>query len=829
MTLETIGKYRILDELGAGGMGTVFKAEHVQLGRTVALKVIKERYAGQEAHLERFKREAAVCASLRHPNIIHMYDYGEENGVIFYAMEMLEADTLDDYIERYDGKVPLKKLMPIAEAMCSAFSYIHERGLIHRDIKPANIMIAKDGHVTIMDFGLVKALQQTQLTQAGKAIGTPRYMSPEMLRAEEVDKRSDIFQLGLVLYEAATGEMPFKGNDIYVLARNILTADPKRPSKLVRGLGRNFDALILNCLEKDLDLRYQSAEEVLADVNRVNKKIPVKLRRQTMSQPELTDTMVESTPSTDGAEPLALSSTLSRIGISTLSNPVELIKETLNMRQLLALLVLGTAILLGLFFLLSGEDINYMSHSVQIIPGIDTARITWASEHPYNTVIALKEADLPPTSFKEVEGEEKGNKHRVILSNLKRGIRYEFQIVYPSGRHSLSHYIEPLLADRIQISRSSVTWPTLDKICGEWETNIPCKSRVTYRTQGQNKDEVLSSTYSTTHRTIWDKVQYDEVLSNVVINFQSIKKKEMIALGDLHGPQKPINMLMNSLADFRPHKLLSRVATEMRNLGRAHKGKIAEERLQLELKHEPSWKRYKKVRPLLKPLFKSRAVSQKAVKFPLYMALRKLDILDGLLDFFKLPPVTGAAQEFEPFLKLAHSDEEPGGPFLELVALDEESSSFTPVNMNKESFGGIAAGVLKVYQKHQEMKTKERMEIEPDLTEFLQSSSDNPRIVIRARNFRPEFFFRVNVNDVYFVDFRNTAKTAPPTLWLSIQANPPLPDTPEYNKSVNFTSLAVPKSIFKPGKNKISIELQILPGTNTVHFVQLRSLRLYPR
>ena len=829
MTLETIGKYRILDELGAGGMGTVFKAEHVQLGRTVALKVIKERYAGQEAHLERFKREAAVCASLRHPNIIHMYDYGEENGVIFYAMEMLEADTLDDYIEKYDGKVPLKKIMPIAEAMCSAFSYIHERGLIHRDIKPANIMIAKDGHVTIMDFGLVKALQQTQLTQAGKAIGTPRYMSPEMLRAEEVDKRSDIFQLGLVLYEAATGEMPFKGNDIYVLARNILTSDPKKPSKLVRNLGRNFDALILNCLEKDLDLRYQTAEEVQADVNRVNKKIPVKLRRQTMSQPELTDTMVQSTPSTDGAEPLALSTSLSRIGLSTLSNPVQLIKETLNLRQILALIILVIAIPLGLFLLFSGEDIVYMSHSVQVLPGIDAARITWRSEHPYNTVIALKEADLPPSSFENIEGEEKGNKHRVILSNLKRGVRYEFQVVYPDGRQSLSHYIEPLLADRIQISRSSVTWPELNKICGEWETNIPCKSRLTYRLRGQSKEELLAKKYVTNHRTIWDKVQYDEILSNVVIHFQSIKNKEMIALGDLHGPQKPINMLMNSLSDFRPQKLLTKVATEIRNLGRKQKGKRAEERLQLELKHEPSWKKFKKLRPLLKPLFKSNGVSTKAVKFPLYMALRKLDMLDGLLDFYKLPPVTGAAKEFEPFLRLRHSKEEPSGTFLELLAYDEQGSSFTPVNMNKKSFGGIAAGVLKVYQKHQEMKTKDRIEFTQDLTDFLPSCSENPRFIIRARNFRPEFFFRLTINDIYFLDFRNTAQTAPPTMWLSIQSNPPLPDTPGYNKAVNFTSLRIPKSILKTGENKLSLELQILPGTNTVHFVQMRSLRLYRR
>ncbi len=825
---QTVGKYQIIDELGAGGMGTVYKAQHVQLERIVALKIIKERYAGQEAHLERFKREAAVCASLRHPNIIHMYDYGEENGVFFFAMELLDAETLDDYIERHDGKVPLKKLIKIAEAMCSAFTYIHERGLVHRDIKPANIMIGKDGKVTIMDFGLVKALQQTQLTQAGKAIGTPRYMSPEMLRAEKVDGRSDIFQLGLVLYEAATGEMPFKGNDIYVLARNILTADPKKPSKLAKGLGRNFDALILNCLEKELDKRYQSAEEVQADVNRVNKKIPVKLRRQTLSQPELTDTIVQSSPSA-GTEALSLSNSLSRISLSALSNPVELIRETLNLRQILALIVLLTAIPLGLFLLLSGENIVYMSHNVDIQPGIDAAQITWSSEHPYETAIVLKEADLPEGSFKEHEGKNEENIHRVILSNLKRGVRYEFQVLYPDGRRSLSHFIEPLQHDRIQISRSSVHWPDLTTIRGNWETNVPCTSRLTYRWRGKAKEQTLSAIASNHHKALWEKVQFDEVISDAVIHFQCIKKKEMIALGDLHGAQKPVNTLMNSLADFRPRQLLSRIATELRLAGRSKKPEKAQERLLKELRHEQSWKRFKKLRPLIGPLFKSPDIGIESIKMPLYMSLRKLDMLDGLLDFNKVAPVVKVANSFQPFLALKHSRKEPSGRYVELAAFSELDSSFTPINMNKESFGGIAAGVLKVYQKHQEMPTKDKLELNPNLSDFLDYCSDNPRFVIRARNFRPEFFFRVTLNNIYSLDLRNTSQSAPPTMWLAIQKEVALPDSPEYNKSVNFTALTIPKKLLHRGPNKLKIELHILPGTNTVHFVQLRSLRLYPQ
>jgi len=827
--LERIGKYRIIDELGAGGMGTVYRARHEQLDRIVALKIIKERYAGQQGHLDRFKREAAVCADLHHDNIIQMYDYGEENGVIFYAMELLDADTLDEYLEQQGGKLSLGKLMKLAEPVFSALAYIHARGIVHRDLKPANIMIGKDGRVTIMDFGLVKALEKTALTRDGKAIGTPRYMSPEMLRAEDVDGRSDVFQVGLVLYEAATGELPFKGNDIYVLARNILTAEPERPSKLAKGLGRHFDALVLNCLEKDKADRYQSADEALADVQRLQKRLPVKLRRQTPDRPVTADEPPSDVTSSSGTGTVALtiSTSLSRMGLSTLSHPINLLAETLNPRQLVALVVLVLATLLGAYLFFGGSGVPYLSTDVQVQPDIDAVQVTWRSNQPYATAVYLKEADLPATNGRLVQEptETTTCMHALVLDNLKRGVRYEFQIAYPDGRRSLPYVIEPLLHDRLQLIRSSVEWPSLTELRATYETNVPCRATLRYRWRSEQRQQALGTEPSIRHPVAWTDIRYDEVLSDAVLHLVSVRHAETIALGDIHGPARPCNAMLVALADFRPEPLLARLGPELRELARTEASDKTADRILAELRHVAAWQRFTKLRHLMRPIFASPTLSVESVKMPLYVSLRKFDMVDGLLDFNGARPVTEVAADFQPFLTLSHGAEAPPGDFLELAAYSEADSSFVPVDMGADGQKGFEAALLKGYQKFNQMPSKERLVLSKDLTDFLRTCGDRPRLTLRTRNFRPEFFFRVTVNGAYVLDLRNTSATAPPTMWLAISNAEP--DTPEYNKAVNFVSLNVPKSLFRSGQNDFTVELHVLPGTNTTHFVQMRSLRLY--
>ncbi len=190
------GDFELLGELGRGGMGVVYKARQKSLGRLVALKVVKE---DKGSHLQRFKREILVCARLSHPNIVKIFSAEIEGDTLYYVMEYLDAVSLDDYIaSQPGGRVPLRCFFPLAASMASAFSYIHSKGLVHRDIKPANIMITRQGVLKVMDFGLVKVDDDLKLTAEGKAIGTPRYMSPEMIRASGVDRRSDIFQMGVV-------------------------------------------------------------------------------------------------------------------------------------------------------------------------------------------------------------------------------------------------------------------------------------------------------------------------------------------------------------------------------------------------------------------------------------------------------------------------------------------------------------------------------------------------------------------------------------------------------------------------------------------------------
>jgi serine/threonine-protein kinase len=266
-------RYVILRKLGTGGMADVYLAEDQELGRRVALKLLNERHANDEQFVERFRREAQSAAGLNHPNIVSVFDRGQAEGTYYIAMEYLDGRTLKDLLVR-NGPPPIPIAIDYARQILSALAFAHRNGVVHRDIKPHNIVVGGDGRLKVTDFGIART-GSSQMTEAGSIVGTAQYLSPEQARGAPVDQRSDIYSLGIVLYEMLTGEVPYTGEAPVEIAMKHLSSIPEPPSTIRPEVPHDLDAVVMRALAKDPEQRYATAEEMDSDLGRIARGLSV--------------------------------------------------------------------------------------------------------------------------------------------------------------------------------------------------------------------------------------------------------------------------------------------------------------------------------------------------------------------------------------------------------------------------------------------------------------------------------------------------------------------------------------------------------------------------
>ena len=273
MISENVLHYKILEKLGEGGMGIVYKAHDTKLDRTVALKFLPQYLSSDQNEKERFYHEARAAASLNHQNVAIIYEIGEYERNIFLAMEFVEGKTLKKIIENKNEPLSIKKVLEIAIQICEGMEAAHEKGIVHRDIKSDNIMMTSKGQIKIMDFGLAKLKGASRITMAGSTVGTAAYMSPEQAQGEDVDQRSDIFSLGVVIYELLTSHLPFSGEHQAALIYSLINEDPQPVARYNNKVSPELERIVFKALAKDKEDRYQHVDDILADLRRERKNL----------------------------------------------------------------------------------------------------------------------------------------------------------------------------------------------------------------------------------------------------------------------------------------------------------------------------------------------------------------------------------------------------------------------------------------------------------------------------------------------------------------------------------------------------------------------------
>lgn len=403
---KNIWKYKITEFLGSGGSAKVWKGYDERSKREVAIKVLPEDF--EPALLARFKHETRTISQLDHPNIIKIHDIGTEGKTNYYVMDYVKGRTLKEMIhERYEvekGSLSSEEVLRISHKLALALDYIHQRRIYHRDIKPGNVLVTDAGEVILMDFGIAKAKDDTTLTTAGTLMGTPLYMSPEQLQAQEVDHRSDLYQLGIVMYKMATGKVPFEGENSYSAAARRLTEKIPLPSRYNPTISPSLERVILKSTLKDKNARYQAAQAMADDL------LAILENREATIEVKLPGTATVAVPTQAAAQPAAAAADAKVGGLP--------LKLSLAGNALLVVGLIGLSI--------GPSRTKVIATKPQVEAAIATATVAFKTSEPVRTELAWgPETEL--THLAVVSGEPM-KEHRVTIEGLEPGKPYSYAL-----------------------------------------------------------------------------------------------------------------------------------------------------------------------------------------------------------------------------------------------------------------------------------------------------------------------------------------------------------------------------------------------------------------
>jgi serine/threonine protein kinase len=509
---KNLNKYRVVEKLGSGGMADVYKGIQIGLDREVAIKVLPPAFASDKEMVKRFKRESQATAKLSHPNIITIYDSGEQDGYYFYVMEYLKADSLEDVLEK-EKPLAIARALKIGQDILKAMVYTHEKDIWHRDLKPANIKFDLRENAIVTDFGLVKDLGETAITRTGVALGTPQYMSPEQLKGVEVDARSDLYQIGVIMYEMLTGRTPIQVQPKQsISAAKLLGQKIPDPKEINAEIPDDLAAFLLKSVKEDVAERYQSAKDMLAELKKIELK--QKAKKFSSSKQTMAVSRSVSMPSSAGSSTSAISA--SQVGSSTSamntsslsasqsggsafgSSLSAILASPRDRESLIKLLMITVPVFLfGLVGVLWGFGLVFQKAEIKLLEQArdvesNKATISWKTAPGCFSQVEYWQATSTQNKQRTKRVPIQQAEHRHSLPDLKPDTTYNYRFLYSyyeaeDAEATASEVFDFTTRPEIQIFNIHVD-EYATKAVVTWETNLRTDTTIKYGRTDQYED-----------------------------------------------------------------------------------------------------------------------------------------------------------------------------------------------------------------------------------------------------------------------------------------------------------------------------------------------------